>query len=729
MAEKSERHDAVRNVISGGSEVALQAGGVHGDVNIRVGRRVPAVQSPRQLPSAIRPFINRMDSIERLDGYLTESSDDDAAPMVISAIAGEAGIGKTALAVYWAHRVRESFPDGDLYINLRGYDRMPRLPPEQALDTFLRSLGVPPARIPAGLDARAALYRSLVAGKRILVVLDNAATSEQVRPLLPGSKTSVVLITSRSRLSGLVIRDGVNRMVLDVLSPEESVHLLRGIIGVDKVDAEPREALILAEQCSYLPLALRIVAERAVLRRHLRLSDLTSELSAERDRLDALTIDEDELVEVRTVFSWSYRALPADAARMFRLLGLHAGPDIGLDAAAVVAGASVVQARRLLDSLAGLHLIQESRPDRYRSHDLLRAYAVERVEAEEPEEVRASIIRRLLLWYLGTAYSAYRAILPQGRPIPMEMRDDWPAPLSFTDLDMALRWCDRERVNLLDALRQADECGYSDIVWKMSVALMAFFERFSYWNDWISSHQAGVRAARRLGDKTAEAWVLILLGDAYWDMGNHPDALVHYRKALEVSRAAGDKWGEAFSLRGSGLVSQSLGDYSQAIEFSCAALPIVREIGDRRGEGMTLLSIANGYRGLLQHENAQRYYGAALTIFEELGNHWSEALCVHQMGLIEAVTGDQREAVRAFQRASGTFRELGDRRHAAVVLMDLGQAYRRVGDGLAAGRAWREGLALFDELKDPQADTVRQLLRELDQATQGDVRPPPAGPG
>ncbi len=711
------REDGPRNILSGRSEIALQAGGVHGDVNIRLGGRSPTVRSPRQLPPAISVFVNRADSIEQLDAWLMGLRADDAGPIIISAIAGEAGVGKTALAVHWAHRVRKNFPDGDLYINLRGYDRMPRLTAAQALDGFLRALGVSPETIPADLDGRAALYRSLLADRRILVVLDNAATSEQVRPLLPGSQTSVVLITSRSRLSGLVIRDGVDRMVLGVLSQEESVSLLRGIIGADKVDAEPGEALVLAEQCSYLPLALRIVAERAVLRSHLRLSDLTRELSAERDRLDALSIDEDELVEVRSVFSWSYRSLPRDSARMFRLLGLHAGPDIGLDAAAALAGVNRARARRLLDSLAGLHLIQEVRPDRYRFHDLLRAYAVERVEADEPQDDRAASVRRLLLWYLENAYAAYRAILPQGRPVPMESEPIGAEP--FADLDAALSWCEAERANLLDAQRLAEEWRHFDIVWKLAIALMAFFERFSYWHDWISTHQIAVRAARHIGDRTAEAWVLILLGDAFWDMEQHAEALVHYRQALEVSRASGDKWGEAFSLRGSGLVSQSLGEYARAIEYSRAALPIVREIADRRGEGMTLLSIANGHRGLREYAAAQQHYGQALAIFEELGNRWSEALCVHQMGLVESVAGDRREAVRAFRRATGIFRELGDRRHVAVVLVDLGRTYRQDGDDAAAERAWREGLALFEELRDPQADTVRGLLEAVQRGATG----------
>ncbi|WP_214109982.1 ATP-binding protein [Acrocarpospora catenulata] len=672
--------------------------------------------TPRQLPPAISPFVNRENSLEELDdnlAALAEPASARPAPIIISAIAGEAGVGKTALAVHWAHRVKDRFPDGDLYINLRGYDRMPQLSAEQALDTLLRYLNIPAAKIPAGLDARSALYRSAMEGKRILVVLDNAATAEQVRPLLPGSPTSMVVITSRSLLSGLVIRDGVKRMVIDVLSPEESIRLLGSIIGAARVDAEPAAALRLAEQCSYLPLAIRIVAERAVLRGYLTLSGLSAELAAERDRLDAFSSGDDELAEVRSVLSWSYRALPADAARMFRLLGMHAGSEVSLAAAAVLADTAPNQARRLLDALTGLHMIQETHEERYRFHDLLRAYAVERAQAEEPAEVRASTERRILLWYLRSCSGVYRIVLPQGRPIPFDPEDELVPPMSFSGIDDALAWCERERANLMDALRQAAEAGQDDLVWKMAVALMAFFERFSYWSDWISSHEMGLRAARRIGDRGAEAWVLILLGDAKWDMGNFPGAAVHYEDALHISRDSGDEWGEAFSLRGGALVAQSTGDYGRAIERSQAALPLLRRIGDRRGEGMALLSIAGGHAGLTEYAVAHAYYMEALQIFEELGNRWSQALCLHQIGLVRTAADDLDSAVAMFRTAVETFGELGDRRHVAVVLVDLGKAYRASGNDGRAREAWQQCLALFRDLEDPQADAVGALLADL----------------
>jgi NB-ARC domain len=392
--------------------------------------------APRQLPADVTFFTGRDAELAKLDALLDHGT---PAAVVISAIAGTAGMGKTSLAVHWAYRVRERFPDGELYVNLRGYDPGPPVTPEQALDGFLRALDVPAEKIPHDVDAQAGLYRSLLAGRRMVVVLDNAASPDQVRPLLPGSPPCVVVVTSRSRLSGLIAREGAYRLTLDVLPAEDAVTLLRHAIGADRVDAEPGAAAEVARHCGYLPLALRIAAERAAARAHLRLADLAEELAVEHDRLDLLTADDDEITGVRAVFSWSYRTLAPETARAFRLLGRHPGPDVGVASAAALTGSTTTSVRRQLDALTSAHLVTETRRDRYQFHDLLRAYATERASLDESPDENTHTIRRVLEWYLHTAHAALYVLYPQHPEIPLDpLRVDC-QPLTFTHRDQALK--------------------------------------------------------------------------------------------------------------------------------------------------------------------------------------------------------------------------------------------------------------------------------------------------
>ncbi len=704
------------NSILGDAEASVQAQNIHGDVNINVARPPESIV-PRQLPPDVFPFINRQDNLFALSEHLAAARRATAGtlgrPVVISAIAGEAGVGKTALAVHWAHQVRRNFPDGDLYVNLRGYDELPSLDAWQALDQILRSLNVPSEMIPEDLDSRASLYRSLVNGKQILIILDNASHPEQVRPLLPGSQPPVVLVTSRSRLSGLVIRDGATRMELEALSTADSLELLSEVIGADRVNREPQAAVQLVAQCAHLPLALRIVAERAALRPGLRLADLSSELEEEHLRLDGFSLDGDALSEIRIVLSWSYRALNPENASMFRLLGLHAGPDIGLAAAAAMAGTTTQRARRLLDGLVALHLVQEAQDGRYRFHDLIRAFSLERLEAEVEEGVRKAALRRICLWYLETAYAAYRVILPQGRPIEIDREENRSDPLGFTDLDTALAWCQAERVNILECQRQAADWDLLDLVWKIAIAMMAFLERHSYLDDWIESHKKAVSAALALGNDRAAGWVSLSLGDAYWLRKNHSEALDSYTEAMRSARKSGDRWTEGFSQRGRGLVYQDLGRYREAVEKSETAFSIFQEIGERRGEGMALLSIASGHRQMGNHELCHEYYTKASLIFRELGNRWSQSLCEYEMGMVDAALGRYADALRKLRHAVDEFFELGDHRSSANALKDLGSVQLGAGHPDSAGRAWREALELFAELGD---DAAREELEDLMQA-------------
>ena len=449
--------------------------------------------------------MGRDDELAQLDSLLSPPGRRRPQPVVIAAIHGMAGVGKTALAVHWGHRIARKFPDGQLYTDLRGHSPRAAMTPGEALGRALRALGVPDRQIPAEEEEQAALYRSLLAGRRVLVVLDNAATPEQVRPLLPGSAGCMAVVTSRCRLSGLAARDGAQRINLDVLPAAQAVAVLAQSAGAARVDAEPAAADELARLCGRLPLALRIAAERVASRPRSALADLAGELTGARNRLDLLCAGDDDATAVRAVFSWSYRTLPPDAAGVFRSLGLLAGPDVSAPAVAALIAADTATARQLLELLAGMYLVEESGQDRYRLHDLLRLYAAERSVAEDTDEDRAAARRRVLDWYLHTAYAANSAITCIPRHFALDAAAEGCVPLTFATIRQALDWCETEHGNLMASIRMAAETGHHVAAWKIPVTLWSHFVIRKPWHDVITSHQLGLAAAREIGDRTGEA--------------------------------------------------------------------------------------------------------------------------------------------------------------------------------------------------------------------------------
>jgi tetratricopeptide (TPR) repeat protein len=578
----------------------------------------PAATVPRQLPPAVPNFVGRVEELDTLTRLLDRSGE-AAVSVVISAISGAAGVGKTALALQWARQVQPRFPDGQLYVNLRGYDSGLPLTAGQALDGFLRSLGVAADKLPTDLETQVGLYRSLVEGRRILVVLDNANSAEQVRHLLPGSPSCVAVATSRSRLSGLVARDGAHRVSLDRLTPTESIALLRQIVGA-RIDAEPGAAKELAWRCAHLPLALRIAAERVAVHPYTSLSFLTEELGCTCD-LDFLATEDDETTAIRTVFSWSYQALVPEAARAFRLLGMHAGPDISMAAAAALLDRTPAKTRPLLETLANVHLLEETAPDRYRFHDLLRAYAIERVEAEESADLRDEAVDRELAWYLHTANMADRYLMPYRRcriqvdPLPAGTR-----PLVFEAYEQALRWCQVERANLIAGTRQAARTGRDAVAWKLPAILLSFFYLRKHWSEWIAVHDIGLSAADRFHDQEGRAWMLLGLGIAHRDVREFTAAVDYLRRALETWRSIDHRWSEGGTLHNLGAAYHGLGKSEQACDCLSRSLAIARDIGERWGEGRALSTLGHVYRDMHRTEEALDQYRKAMVIRREIGD-------------------------------------------------------------------------------------------------------------
>lgn len=664
---------------------------------------------PRQLPAPTSVLVGRQEALDGLDELLPDNGASET--VVISAIAGGAGIGKTTLAVHWAHQIADRFPDGALFVNLRGYDPDEPLHPLQALDDFLRAMDVPASKIPAELHARSALFRSMLAGRRVLLVLDNAASPDQVRPLLPGSPGCLALVTSRSHLAGLTAREGAHRVSLDVLSPDQAVQLLRRTIGADRIDADPDHAYELARRCGHLPLALRIAADRAASQPHLQVADLVAELTDERHRLDVLAAADDPTTAVRTVFSWSYRQLSESAARAFRLLGLHAGPDITLEAAAVLLDLPVPKARPVLDTLTGQHLLQHSGRGRYRFHDLLGVYAAERADRDQSVDSCEQAIQRLLTWYLHTAYAARNLLIPLGRRVPLHaLSSNGPPPVSFTSNSQALAWLEAHKANLVTAVREAIDFGHDTIAWKLAHALTPFLFLRWYPDDLHTVLSTGLAGAQHQGDSTGQALMLQAQGELLNELGRNQESIALEEKALSLSQQAGDRWTEGASHNNIGRYRIALSEFGTATEHLREALQIFRNIPDHRMEGIALLNLGAAHLGLGQLDSAIDCNQRAVAILEETRNPDSQALALRQLG--ETYRQQQRyaPAVHHYRKALAILRGTEFRTTIGNTLVELGGLYLTVDQVKSGRQCLQEALTILAPVDHPSVAEIRSLL-------------------
>jgi tetratricopeptide (TPR) repeat protein/transcriptional regulator with XRE-family HTH domain len=667
-------------------------------------------QVPHQLPAAVADFTGRAAELETLTRTLADTRDGAPGTVVVSAIGGTAGVGKTALALHWSHQVADWFGDGQLYVNLRGFD--PSGTPATAAEAirgFLDALAVPPERIPAGPDAQAGLYRSLLSDRRMLIVLDNARDEQQVRPLLPASPGSLVIVTSRNQLSGLAAADGARLLTLDVLTHDEAVQLLIRRLGASRAAAEPAAADEIASLCACLPLALAVAAARAATRPGFPLTTLAAELRDGADQLDALDAG-DPAASVRAVLSWSYLHLSDESARMFRLLGLHPGPDITVPAAASLADRPQPEARRLLGELARAHLIAEHVPGRYAFHDLLRSYATGQARAHDDGPKRAAATGRLLDHYLHTAWRAdlllkraHESITPlPARPGVM--------PEEVADYEHAMAWFQAERRVLPMLVGQAGRANLDAHAWQLAELLTTFFDRRGYWDDLLSAQQSALAAALRLADQQKQAVAHHRLGQSSNRLGYGEDAHAHFEKALDLYRRLGDRIGQGRVYISLGALSERQGRHRDALELSLQALDLFRAAGDRGWQATVINNIGWCHTRLGEHEQAQACARQAISLHQELGKRESEACAWDSLGYAHAKLGQHSDALTCYQRALAMFRELGDRFNEADVLSHLGDHHRDTGDTSVAVQNWQRALAILEELHHPDAAKVRTKL-------------------
>ena len=664
---------------------------------------------PRQLPAPARHFAGRASELSALTALLEGAAWEAPGTVVISAIGGTAGVGKTALAVHWAHQVASRFPDGQLYVNLRGFDPSGNpVAPADAVRRFLDALCVPVRQIPSSPEAQQDLYRSLLADRRMLIVLDNARNTEQVRPLLPGP-SCLVLVTSRNQLTSLVAAEGAHPVTLDLLTPAEADELLAQLLGRERLAAEPGVAAELTGLCARLPLALSIAAARAAMQPGLPLATLAGQLRDVGRRLDAL--DAGDLASVRAVFSWSYDNLGEPGARMFRLLGVHPGPDITAAAAASLAAIPLDQARHALTKLTRASLLAEPAPGRYAFHDLLRAYATELATATDTPADRQAATTRMLDHYLHTAARAARLRNQAKEPVALAPPRPGAAPEQPADDRQALAWFEAEHQVLLAALTLAAESGFDTHAWQLPWAMESFLQPRGHWLEWAAAQRTALAAATRLGDTAAQALSGRLLAKACTDLRDNDQALDHFASGLTLYHRLGNRLGEARSHQGLGVLAQRQGRYADALGHAEQALRLCQAIGDKASEAEALNDVG-WYHGLLSdYQQARAFCRQALTLSAEAGHRRLEGCVWDSVGYAEHHLGNLAEAAACYQRALSLFREVGDRFDEAETLTHLGDTRHAAGEQAQTREAWQQALAILDDLQHPHAGQVRDKLR------------------
>ncbi len=668
-----------------------------------------AAPVPRHLPPALPGFVGRSAELGQLTDMLDAWAATDGTT-VIGVISGPAGVGKTTLAVYWANQAASDCPDGQLYLDLNGFAPAGApLTQDEAVSRVLEALQVAPARVPASLHGRIGLYRSLLSERRLLLVLDNARDAEQVRPLLPTGAGSLVLVTSRVPLTGLMALNGAKLQMLDVFSEQEAQQMVMARLGERITQADRAATARLISACGRLPLALAVASALAAVRQSRSLTDVANDLARASTRLDALDAGEQN-VNVRSALHSSYRTLEAAPARMFRLLAEHPGPDIASPAAASLAGLPPAAAVRALANLTGLHLLTEHQPGRYRLHDLVRLYAAEMLAADEPQEGRRAAGCRMLDHYLHAAWAAALAINPS-REAP-RLRAAGPAITAevMTDARQASAWLTAEHQGLMRLIAYAADTGSDAHAVQLPWALSDFLDRGGHWPDFAASQQIAVAAAIRAGDKVAEARAHRYLGRAVFALQDMDSAHEHFSRTLQLRHELADPAGEAGALIDLCRVHETRGDGPEAIRCAKRALDLYRAQGDLVGEAFALNAVA-WHQALDENFAEALVHGKqAVELSLKIDRPMIRALAMDSVGYVYHHTGRPTLAIAWYQQAIEILVSLGDRYATARALNYMGDAHNAAGDPAAAEQTWREALAILDDLEHPEGDRLRQKL-------------------
>ncbi len=659
--------------------------------------------TPRQLPAAPLHFVGRTAELAVLTGLADRRL--EFSTLMICAITGPAGVGKTSLAVHWAHRVADDFPDGQLYVDLRGFDPTGSpVDPAQALRGLLEILGTPPQRIPLDLEAQTKLYRSLLAGRRMLIVLDNARDVAQLRPLLPGSAGCVVLVTSRHRLPGLIAAYGAHSLTLDLFSSAEARQMLDARLGADRAGHEPVAIGNIIESCGRLPLALAVTAANAAAHPQLPLQAFAAQLHQAHRRLDALSTG-DMPTDLRTVISYSFHALSPEPARLFRLLSLHPGPDIDAAAAAALAALPIAQAEVALGELTRANLIVERDARRYTMHDLLRIYAYEQAHAVDSGDGCAEAIRRMLDHYLLLAPAADRLIHPTRTSVFPPAPNDF-----FLGYDEALHWLISERAVLVAMVGFAAQHGFHDHAWRLAWTLTTVLNRRGYWHDWLTVHRVALEAIQGGSHGAVEAIVHCELARACIFTGDLGSGRTHIAKAREIFQLNADGVGlaEVHSLLAS--VSNGQRDFVTAIDHAKTALRFYRENHHLAGQARILNNLGWYHSQLDQFRLGIGYCVRAIVINHRIGQRNNQAASWDSLGYAYHRLDDHRKAIACFTRALEIWQDLNNQYEHAITLIHLGDARHATGEPSLAEAAWHRGLALLDELNHPRAEDFREHI-------------------
>ncbi|MGW2396093.1 ATP-binding protein [Kitasatospora sp. NPDC001664] len=686
------------NTISGSAQftgTTVQAREIHGGIHLASSH--PAHPAPRQFPRSSGELVGRAGAVARLEELRRESGRDD--PLVV--VTGPAGVGKTTLVLHWLRGLADEYPDGQLYVDLRGHEMESAAGAGEVLGGFLRALGI--TAVPPDQAEQASLWRSLSDGKRLMVLFDNALSAAQVRPLLPASGRSLVAVTSRLRLSGLQL-DGAGLLRLGLLGPSASAALLRDRIGPDRVAAEPGPARQVVDLCAGLPLALCVAAARVVTSPSQAIADTAAALDREADRLTELRVEGERAVQ--GALDASYRVLAERAADLYGRLGQVPFADFPAELVAAVAGEPWRRTAELVEMLTGIHLLEESGTGRYRFHDLVRLHA-RSVGAAGPE-----VLRRAVEWYLASATETEALITPSHRTLERTYRESPVEPRRFATESEALRWLGAEQYQLMAALRGAEERGWPEYVWQLADAMWPLFLRLRPYGIWLEALERGLAASRAVGDRAAEARMLTSGGGALRALGRHTEAAEWYREALVLALADGNRRDEAQARHGAGQSEFLAGRHEEAVAELAVALAIREEIGYPRGAALTRVVLGEVRQALGEPEAAVDLFGSARAGLLAVGDRYDAARALALLGRANGAAGAEALAGEQLSSALAEFEEAGSVQWQARCREFLGELAETAGRPGAARRWYEEALELYRSLHAPDVSRLTEKLEQ-----------------